>query len=606
MANTTLGLTTLDFNTLKDSFKTYLKSQEKYKDYDFESSNFNVLLDVLSYNTYMNSFYLNMVNSEMFLDSAQLRNSIISHAKELNYLPRSKRSAKATLDLEIPTVGIDTFTIPKGTRFNASSGYDNYVFTTEEAITYRSSNNYFVISNLDVYEGNYVDPADTFVMDYRKENPIFTLSNVGVDTESVNVLVSEDNGVTYTEYTYAETLFNLTNQSKVFFIQGADDNKYSIFFGDNVMSYKPADGSIVVVTYRVSSGLIPTGTYNFNLDDDLASFNEGNYGEGGITITVVDQPTGGSDEESNESIRFNAPRHFQTQERAITNDDYRILVLNNFPEVKAVNVYGGESVTDTVQFGKVFIIPSTFSGTTLTDSKKADIVEFLTNRSSLSIEPVIINPDYLYVTLNTKVYVDFSSTVYSGVQIENLVRSAIITYNDDYLEDFNVAFRYSRLTESILDSTDGIISTESVFLMKKITTPVLNQSFVTSFSFNNQVDSNEPVQSSRFSSAGKTYYITNQVIDPTTNNILDLNPNTLYKVEVTASGVLVYETAGTINYITGDVSLNSMIINSYQNNPGLVFTAKSLSEDIYSRKNDIILINTSTDLNVEIIDYNNQ
>ena len=606
MANTTLGLTTLDFNTLKDSFKTYLKSQEKYKDYDFESSNFNVLLDVLSYNTYMNSFYLNMVNSEMFLDSAQLRNSIISHAKELNYLPRSKRSAKATLDLEIPTVGIDTFTIPKGTRFNASSGYDNYVFTTEEAITYRSSNNYFVISNLDVYEGNYVDPADTFVMDYRKENPIFTLSNVGVDAESVNVLVSEDNGVTYTEYTYAETLFNLTNQSKVFFIQGADDNKYSIFFGDNVMSYKPADGSIVVVTYRVSSGLIPTGTYNFNLDDDLASFNEGNYGEGGITITVVDQPTGGSDEESNESIRFNAPRHFQTQERAITNDDYRILVLNNFPEVKAVNVYGGESVTDTVQFGKVFIIPSTFSGTTLTDSKKADIVEFLTNRSSLSIEPVIINPDYLYVTLNTKVYVDFSSTVYSGVQIENLVRSAIITYNDDYLEDFNVAFRYSRLTESILDSTDGIISTESVFLMKKITTPVLNQSFVTSFSFNNQVDSNEPVQSSRFSSAGKTYYITNQVIDPTTNNILDLSPNTLYKVEVTASGVLVYETAGTINYITGDVSLNSMIINSYQNNPGLVFTAKSLSEDIYSRKNDIILINTSTDLNVEIIDYNNQ
>jgi hypothetical protein len=606
MANTTLGLTTLDFNTLKDSFKTYLKSQEKYKDYDFESSNFNVLLDVLSYNTYMNSFYLNMVNSEMFLDSAQLRNSIISHAKELNYLPRSKRSAKATLDLEIPTFGIDTFTIPKGTRFNASSGYDNYVFTTEEAITYRSSNNYFVISNLDVYEGNYVDPADTFVMDYRKENPIFTLSNVGVDAESVNVLVSEDNGVTYTEYTYAETLFNLTNQSKVFFIQGADDNKYSIFFGDNVMSYKPADGSIVVVTYRVSSGLIPTGTYNFNLDDDLASFNEGNYGEGGITITVVDQPTGGSDEESNESIRFNAPRHFQTQERAITNDDYRILVLNNFPEVKAVNVYGGESVTDTVQFGKVFIIPSTFSGTTLTDSKKADIVEFLTNRSSLSIEPVIINPDYLYVTLNTKVYVDFSSTVYSGVQIENLVRSAIITYNDDYLEDFNVAFRYSRLTESILDSTDGIISTESVFLMKKITTPVLNQSFVTSFSFNNQVDSNEPVQSSRFSSAGKTYYITNQVIDPTTNNILDLSPNTLYKVEVTASGVLVYETAGTINYITGDVSLNSMIINSYQNNPGLVFTAKSLSEDIYSRKNDIILINTSTDLNVEIIDYNNQ
>ena len=606
MANTTLSLTSLDFNTLKNSFKTYLKSQNAYKDYDFESSNFNVLLDVLSYNTYMNSFYLNMINSEMFLDSAQLRNSIVSHAKELNYIPRSKRSAKATLNLEIPTVGISTLTIPKGTRFNASSGYDNYVFTTEEAISYRSSNNYFIVNNLDVYEGSFVDPADTFVMDYRKENPIFNLSNVGVDIESINVLVSEDSGITYVEYSYAETLFNLTDQSKVYFIQADDDNKYSVFFGDNIMSYKPADGSIIVITYRISSGSIPTGKYNFNLDDDIASYNGGNYGEGGISITVLDQPTGGSDEESNESIRFNAPRHFQVQERAINNDDYRILVLNNFPEVKAVNVYGGEEVIDSVQFGKVFIIPSTFSGTTLTNTKKEDIISFLTKRSSLSIEPVILDPDYLYVTLNTNVYIDFSKTVYSAIQIENLVRSSIISYNDNFLEDFNVAFRYSRLNENILNSTDGVVSTESTFLMKKIINPILYQSYITSFSFNNSINENELVKSSRFSSKGKTYFITNKVWDKNTNSYLNLVPNTLYRVEENTSGLLVYDQIGSINYNTGDISLNSMIITSLMNNPGLVFTAKSLSEDIYSRKNDIILINTSTDLSLKIIDYNNK
>lgn len=606
MANTTLGLTSLDFNTIKNSFKTFLKSQEKYKDYDYESSNFNVLLDVLSYNTYLNSFYLNMVNSEMFLDSAQLRNSVISHAKELNYLPRSRRSAKATLNLEVVTTGIDTFTIPKGTKFNAASGYDSFVFTTEEAVTYRSSNNYFIINNLDVYEGNYSDPADTFIIDYRKENQTLTLTNVGIDTNSINVLVSEDSGLNYAEYSYAPNLFDLTSSSNSYFIQATDDNKYEVFFGDGIFGNKPADGSVVAITYRISSGEVPTGNYTFTLDDDLATFNEGNYGEGGVTVTTVNNPSGGSVEESIESIRFNAPRHFQTQERAITNDDYRILILNNFPEVKAVNVYGGENINETVEFGKVFVIPSTFAGTTLPEFRKSDIIEFLNKRSALGIEAVIRDPEYLYVTLNTKVYIDFAKTVYSGVQIENLVRSAINTYNDDYLEDFDVAFRYSRLTEAILDSADGIVSTESIFLMKKSINPPLNQNYVSSFSFNNAIDSEEVVKSSNFSTAGRTYYITNTVIDPVTNQKLNLLSNTLYKVQVTTNRTLVYESAGTIDYTTGDISLKSLLINSFQDSPGLTFTATSLSQDIYSKKNDIIQINTSTDLDIQIIDYNNQ
>lgn len=606
MANTTLGLTSLDFNTIKDGFKTFLKSQEKYKDYDYESSNFNVLLDVMSYNTYLNSFYLNMVNSEMFLDSAQLRNSVISHAKELNYLPRSRRSATATINLEIVTTGIDTFTIPKGTKFNASSGYDRYVFTTKEAISYRSSNNYFIVNNLDVYEGNYSDPADTFIINYRKENQTLTLSNIGIDTDSINVLVSENSGLDYAEYSYAPNLFELTSSSNSYFIQGTDDNKYQVFFGDGIFGNKPADGSVVAVTYRISSGEVPTGNYTFTLDDDLATYNGGNYGEGGVTVTTVNNPAGGSIEESIESIRFNAPRHFQTQERAITNDDYRILILNNFPEVKAVNVYGGENINDTVEFGKVFVIPSTFAGTTLPEFRKADIIEFLNKRSALGIEAVIRDPEYLYVTLDTKVYIDFAKTVYSGVQIENLVRSAIIGYNDDYLEDFNVAFRYSRLIETILDSTDGIVSTESIFFMKKSITPPLNQNYVSSLSFNNAVDSEEVVKSSNFSIAGRTYYITNTVIDPTTNQKLNLLSNTLYKVQVTTNNTLVYEAIGSIDYNTGDISLNALTINSFQGSPGLSFTATALSQDIYSEKNDIIQINTSTDLDIQIIDYNNQ
>lgn len=608
MANTSLSLASLDFLSLKESFKTYLKSQAKYKDYDFEGSNINVLLDIFSYNTYLNAFYLNMVNSEMFLDSAQLRNSVISHAKELNYLPRSRKSAKAVINMTVKTSGIDTFVVPKGTKFNASSGYDTFVFSTAEASTYRSSDNTFVINNLEIYEGNYVNPADAFLVDYRKENQRFILSNIGIDTDSINVQVSENSGVTYEEYKLATNLYDLDNQSKIYFIQATEDNKYEIVFGDGVFGYRPTDASVVSVTYRISSGELPVGVYTFTMDDDLAAFNGGNYRDEGTTISIVAQPSGGAIEESIESIRFRAPRHFQTQERAISEEDYKILVLDNFPEVKDVNVYGGQDVSDSVQYGRTFIVPSTFSGTVLTNSRKADIKSFLDRRSALGIEAFVIDPDFLYIDLNTTVYIDFQKTSFSAAQIQNLIKQAIINYNDDNLEKFNTAFRYSNLNEYILAATDGVVSTESSFDMKKIISPALNVPVASSFSFNNRINEKEPINSSSFSLLGRKYYITNYIENPLTGVPITLLKNTLYLVQINPniSASVDYSPIGTVNYITGEISLNNLSINNFDGSSGVVFTAKALSQDIFAKKNDIIQIDLAQGVTIQIVDIINQ
>lgn len=608
MANTTFNLASLDFTSLKDSFKTYLKSQEKYKDYDFEGSNINVLLDIFSYNTYLNSFYVNMINAEMYLDSAQLRNSLISHAKELNYLPRSRKSAKAILNMTVNTTGINTLVIPKGTKFNASSGYDNFTFTTAEAYTYRSTNNVFDVVGLEVYEGNYSDPADTFIIDYRRESQRLVLSNAGIDTDSIRVQVSENGGVTYEDYKVSSSLFGIDNTSKIYFIQATETDKYEIIFGDGVFGYKPQDGSIVLVTYRVSSGEVPVGLYTFVLDDDLASYNGANYGENGVTISVSSQPSGGALEESLESIRFRAPRHFQTQERAINVEDYKTLILNNFPEVKDVNVYGGQDVSGSVQYGRTFIVPSTFSGTTLTNSRKADIKDFLDKRSALGIESIVLDPDFLYITLNTKVYVDFQKTSFSASQIQNIIKQAVINYNDDNLEQFNVAFRYSNLNEYILAATDGVLSTESNFYMKKLISPPLNTSYASSLSFNNRLNEAEAVISSTFYVEGRKYYITNYLTDPKTGYPIPLLKNTLYLVLVNpnATTALNYTPVGTINYLNGDISLNNLTINNFDNSSGIVFTAKSLSQDIFAKKNDVILIDLAAGVTIEIVDTINQ
>ena len=445
---------------MKTSLKSYMKSQPNFVDYDFEGSNMSVLLDILAYNTFHNAFYLNMVASESYLDSAQLRNSIMSHAKELNYLPRSARSSKATVSLSF-SANTNVVTVPRGTSFTSLVGADLYTFITDQDSVYFSSNGTYSIPNLAIYEGKLI--TDRYVVDYENTTQRFVLSDPGIDTRSITVSIIEDNTGTVLNYNPAFTTLDLDDTSQVYFMQGAEDSKYEIVFGDNVIGRRPKDNSIVSISYRTCSADASNGASKFTLDHAFTTFSTS------PNVNTVDISRGGDQPESLASIKFYAPRYFQTQQRAINTSDYEIILKQNFPEINTVAAYGGEEVSPP-QYGKVFISVDISDVDGLPTSKVDEYFSFLKPRSPLSIDPVFINPDFLYYSVSSTVKYDINSTTLNSDQIKSLVVNAIITYNDTKLNNFKSSFKYSKFLAQIDSITDaGILSNDTdILIYKKI------------------------------------------------------------------------------------------------------------------------------------------
>ena len=263
-SNSSVTLVNLDVAALKETFKTYLKSQDIFKDYDFDGSNISRILDVMGYNTYLQAFYLNMVGNEMFLDSAKMLESVMSHAKELNYLPRSFRSAVANVDIFIQSNNLNktSIVVPKGTSFTARSASETYTFSVPENIVAVKVDGGFLVENTEIYEGPYI--TESFPVNYAAATR-YILQNFNVDTRSITVTVIEDSGASIIEYKQSTTLFGLTNASKVYFVQPSGSNKYEVVFGDGVIGRKPKDNSIVFIEYRVSNGELPNGLREFKI-----------------------------------------------------------------------------------------------------------------------------------------------------------------------------------------------------------------------------------------------------------------------------------------------------------------------------------------------------
>ena len=583
MANSSLQISSLDFDTLKQNFKNFLASQSVFKDYDFEGSNINVLLDVMSYNSYLNSFYLNMIASEMFLDSAQKLDSVISHAKELNYLPRSNRSPKAVVSFNLSTNGVNNpLIIPKGTTFSGINSNGTYTFVTSVEQSFLSSDTTYAISNLQIYEGSYIQ--ESFVVDYSIETQKFILSNPTIDTDSLEVIVNENN--TNTIHSYATTLFGLSSNSAVYFLQATSEKKYEVLFGDDVFGKKPKNGAIITANYRITSGSDGNGVSTFNLDSDLGPVN-GGYATPSA-ITVVSPSISGANSEGIESIRFNAPRHYQTQGRCITDSDYETVVLQNYPEIQYVSVYGGDVTNTAVNFGTVFISPSTYSGTILNDTRKIDVETYLNKLSPIGIRVKVINPDYLYISVNSKIHVNFSNTTSSPPSIITKATTAVKTYNSENLQNFNTAFRLSRLEQTINECDTGVISNETTTKMFKVYTPEINVSYSISFEYYNPVEKGS-LQSSTFVSGGKTYILTDYIEGVDTGN------GKIYLYEQTLiQSAANYSVVGSINYSTGSVVINS--IEYFNVFGGLKIYASPQNKDIYCKGNTIIEIDTVSGL----------
>lgn len=592
MANSSISLTSLDFDTLKSNLKTYMKSQTIFKDYDFDGANMNVLLDVLSYNTYLNSFYLNMVASELFLDSAQIRDSIVSHAKAINYIPDSRKSSKASVNITFTANGIsDTFVIPKGTQFSGKNANGSFVFTTNRNVTSSSTTNVFNFANLDIYEGTYI--SETFIVDYTKEGQKFLLSNPTIDTDSIVVTVLENNAANTVTFLKADNLYGLTDTSNIYFLQASTSNRYEIVFGDNVFGRYPLNNSVINISYRVTRGPDGAGITDFFLDKDLGAYNGGSAS---FTITTVSPSSDGSLAENIESIRFRAPRAYQTQDRAVTVNDYKSLIFKNFQEVKDVNVYGGEEVPNSVAYGKVFVSASTYSGAPLTDQRKNDILTFLNDKKIVNIKPSVIDPEYIYLIPSIDVYVDFKQTTYSVSEIRSLVVNDITNFNNNNLELFNNAFRFSKFVSSINNVDASVISNQTKIQLYKTNNPVLNRARSLNVVFNNKLNPGSIYSSSFILSDGSTYQLTdynpyNNTFTKTmslSNYDVINNKPIIYLKQITTNSSPIYIDVGVINYETGSITTRDLTVIDFLGSNGIRIYATSKEDDVYGKLNNIV------------------
>lgn len=581
----------LDFESIKSNIKTYLKSQTQFKDYDFEGSNLSVLIDLLAYNTYMNSFYLNMVGNEMFLDSALLRESVVSHAKELNYVPRSYRSAKADVEVQIDIANTEVLSIeiPRGTRFNASEGNTTYVFTSNDAVIVPRDANGNFIANVSIYQGGIV--REFFTANTEVYNQRFELSNRRIDTDSIVVTVYQSNADLSTgrEYRAAKNIYDVDPTTEVYYLQASGNDKYEISFGADQFGKGLSTGNYIRVDYRISGGVAPNGANGFAI-----ATNVGGYP---TTVRPLSRASGGAVAESIESIKHNAPRFFSTQDRAITAEDYRTLVEAQFPYVRSVAVYGGETLPDAPRWGRVILAATTTDNNILTPFQKDDIKNYLLTKCPLAIEPELVDPEYLYLQVASTVNYQFLKTSINKNQLATQVKNAIKQFNTTYLSEFNRNFRLSKFTETIDDVNTNIISNDTDINMIKRYTPEVNipNSFTLDFgnaiitdSFFSKIstaENNNIIQYKDFSVTSTVF-----VIDNITCRLGDDGVGRLFAYTDTPDGrVIVQDNIGSVNYATGRVIINGLRVDSVSGNY-LQVIAKPVNKDIMTFRNNIILI----------------
>ena len=567
----------LDFFETKTALKNYLSNQDRFADYDFEGSNMNVLLDLLAYNTFYNNYYYNMAISEMFLDSAQERNSMISHAKELNYLPRSRRSAKAVVTFNITaTQSVNFFVIPKDTKISGKCGNVTFTFLTEKAYTAVTTQvatdpltpRLYTIANVEVFQGRLItetlDISDT------------TLSNKMIDTRSLYVEVNEE------EYVYKTDIFGITATDKVFYLQPEEDEKYSLQFGQDKFGKQPTAGDTITAKYRISSAEEANGVTSMT--------SSGLAGAANVSIVVTTPSNGGLSAETVESIRAFAPKALQVQERAVTTRDYEILLRNRFPNIEAISVYGGDEV-DPPQFGKVIISVDVTGGEGAADFEIASFTDYLKDKTPLTIEPVFVPAKFLFVDTIVDVVFDPNITTKSASQIRSEVTSAITAYSTASLADFNKTLRQSRLAAT-LDAVDNSIISSSIFASPIIQyVPVLNTVSNPAFSYETALVQPYAFDAttglSGFTPAVRTTKLT---IEGTLVTLQDDGAGKMMAVTASTSSVSVFKRSiGTINYTTGAIKLSNLIVDSYEGG-AIKFIANSVAKDIKAPKDRIITI----------------
>jgi hypothetical protein len=473
MSNARLQITDLDFDQIKTNLKSYLKQQTQFQDYDFEGSGLSVLLDILAYNTHYNAYYLNMVANEAFLDTAILRDSVVSHAKTLSYTPYSVTAPRASINVTVNSGTGNTtpgyVTIPRGFSFSSrlldSVSY-NFIVLDETTVSKSNTNYYF--ENVSIYEGSLVSYNFNYV---AASNPksVFTLPDSNIDMATLQVTVTPNpSNTAFDVYTQATEILDITATSTAYFIQEGRNGVYQIYFGNDVIGKALIDGSVISVSYLVTNGV------NAN-KADLFAANAQIGGFSAITIDVTSTASGGSTRETVDEIKFGATSQFATQNRLVTIKDYESYIKKNYPSIDSISVWSGEDEIPSV-YGKVYISIKPKLDYFLSDTEKEYIKnDIIAPKSVISISTVIKDPEYLYLILSNNVVYDKLKTTSTEEQLRSSINASILNYVNTSLNKFDATFVLSKVQDAV-NSVDvnAITGSESTLRLQKRIDPTFN------------------------------------------------------------------------------------------------------------------------------------
>ena len=481
-----LRISELDFDTIKTNLKTFLNQQSEFTDYDFDGAGLNILLDILAYNTHYNAYYLNMVANEAFLDTALLRDSAVSHAKTLNYVPHSTRAPVAIIDFSVEsnTTTAATMTISDGFSFLSNQiDSKSYNFVVLDDVTVTKANSKFVFENLEIYEGQLV----TYNFTHNSAtNPkqVFTLPDNNIDTTTLKVTVAPSVGNTSTSvYNKVTDILNVDGTSEVFFLQEERSGKYQIYFGNDVVGKSLPDGASVSTTYLLNNGTAANKANNFvataTLTDSLGN------SQTNFTITPVSAAAGGADRESVDDIKFSAASQFSTQNRLVTFKDYESYILNNYPNLDSVSIWGGEDNVPRV-YGKVFVSLKPTANYYISEAEKQRIIdEIISPKAIVAVQTEILDPEFLYLIVENTVQYDAKKTNSSETAIKQSIRNAVLSYRDRELNKFETRFILSKMQDDV-DETDmnAILGSETIVRVQKRFKPNIGSSQAYTINFN--------------------------------------------------------------------------------------------------------------------------
>jgi hypothetical protein len=586
MTTSKIRVSDLDFDSLKQSFVDYLKTTNEFSDYNFEASGISTVLNVLSYNSHYQSLMANFLANEMFLDTAVKRSSIVSRAKELGYVPQSRRAAKAVVNIEFRNVTSNptSLVLPAGTTFVGQIDTASFVFTTRTSYSTSAvlENNVLVyrFANVEIFEG--VLTANTYI--YDATDYTLSIPNKDIDTTSLRVFVKKQNDSRVDEYLREFNFLTITEQDQVFFLQEGFDEYYEIYFGDGILGYQPPVNSTVELNYMVTSGALGNNASNFT----LTYFPAGTESSTNI-VTTVTPSEGGADKELEEVVKFNAINSYGTQNRAVVADDYKSLIVSSGMNVKNVLTWGGEDNVPP-KFGTIVVCVQPLYGDVLTTNQKAQMTSLIKSKAVGNTRVEYVDPAYVDVVIKSTVVYDKSLLNVGTYELESEVKSTIIQYTATSLSTFSNVFRMSNLMTDIDATNTAILNNRTEVSIEKWLTPRLYSNYSTVFSFMNPIKG-----------VTSTEFTVNDVSSPMI--LEDDGAGNLRVIYYSGSNKVIYRAVvGSINYTTGDVTIDNVPISTYSGGV-LKIAAQPISQDIISDRNVILRMQASNILVSSEADY---